>query len=436
MSFPETPLFQREQKAPSFKPPDSDLHEPIDDFPFDHPVKEERFRRAWHILKTTVDIRAKPNWWLFVFIVVIYVFVLIQPGNLDFMNIGMLLGVMLLHETGHFVTMKWFGYTDVRLFFIPFFGAAVVGKKHAAPAWQQAIVILMGPLPGLVLGMGWYLAVRDEVTAWELHTIALLLGLNALNLLPFEPFDGGRLLNLILFSRNAWTESLVQILGAAGIGLAAYLAQNYFLWILVVFTLLAVPFRFRKGLMIARLRRDGLQMPQTIAELEPLHGRMLFAAAYDVMGTKQVSDGMMANIMRELHDRVLVPAPGIVATCLFLLLYMGGLVMAVGTVVVMGYDIAELNQQLVEQQGKAQIQKAIDALAVARERTAANKLQGEAREKALQKVAEKERALQRPQGVDPKVMHKLNVFRSALLPQLAKDVPFDEEDMRGQNRDP
>jgi hypothetical protein len=40
-----------------------------------------------------------------------------------------LVGVLLFHELGHYAGMRLFGYRDVRMFFIPFFGAAVSGKR-------------------------------------------------------------------------------------------------------------------------------------------------------------------------------------------------------------------------------------------------------------------------------------------------------------------
>src|SRR5258706_5980780 len=41
-----------------------------------------------------------------------------------------LVGVLLFHELGHYLGMRAFGYGDVRMFFIPFFGAAVSGKSR------------------------------------------------------------------------------------------------------------------------------------------------------------------------------------------------------------------------------------------------------------------------------------------------------------------
>src|SRR5262249_38343070 len=98
--------------------------------------------------------------------------------------------------------------SDLRIFFIPFFGGAASGKKEGAPQWQQAIVLLLGPLPGIIVGcaMLWAnLAFRNH----RLQTVgAWLVAVNAFHLLPFVPLDGGRLLNLILFSRNRALETV------------------------------------------------------------------------------------------------------------------------------------------------------------------------------------------------------------------------------------
>ena len=63
-----------------------------------------------------------------------------------------LLAVIGFHEAGHYVGMVLFGYHDLKMFFIPGLGGAVQGEKKGVPAWQEAIMLLLGPVPGLVLG--------------------------------------------------------------------------------------------------------------------------------------------------------------------------------------------------------------------------------------------------------------------------------------------
>ena len=98
--------------------------------------------------------------------------------------------VLLVHEAGHFVAMRRFGYRNVRLFFIPFFGAATAGVGTTAVGWQRVMVSLAGPVPGIVLGFG--LVLLGKQVGSHLCDMAgfFFVFLNALNLLPLLPLDG------------------------------------------------------------------------------------------------------------------------------------------------------------------------------------------------------------------------------------------------------
>jgi hypothetical protein len=276
-------------------------------------------------------------------------------------------------------------------------------------------------LPGLLLGLAWYLRVRDEVTHWELHLIAVLIGLNLLHLLPFGMFDGGRMLRLVLFSRNAWIESFIQLATALAFAALAYFLGSHFLWAFAAVTALGVPFRFRKGQMIARLRRDGLEMPDTISELTTLQGRMLFAAAYDVLKNRVVPDPIMAATMRELHDRVLVPPPGLLGTVAILLLFFATFCLGVVTPALIGYDIDNLCREL-DNFGANHLRQAWEA---ARQRRLANQLQGQAKDEALHRVAQMEQAI-RDKHVT--LRRKLDTFHSLFPIGNAPNDPFGQPD--------
>ena len=69
-------------------------------------------------------------------------------GNLfDWGFAAILVGVLLIHEAGHAIAMRAFGYREISMFFIPFFGAAVTGTEkempsveagHCAACWTNA----------------------------------------------------------------------------------------------------------------------------------------------------------------------------------------------------------------------------------------------------------------------------------------------------------
>lgn len=130
-------------------------------------------------------------------------------------DLAMLVGVLLFHEFGHFLSMRAFGYRDVRMYLVPFFGGMTTGRSGGVAGWQRAAVALAGPLPGLLLALpGAFLA---GLTGWKWP--AALAGwlflINAFNLLPFYGLDGGRLIHEALLCRNRWLE-LAFRLGSGG----------------------------------------------------------------------------------------------------------------------------------------------------------------------------------------------------------------------------
>lgn len=48
----------------------------------------------------------------------------------DIVYVAALLLVLLIHELGHYVMMKIFGYKGVRIYVIPLLGGLTTGEKH------------------------------------------------------------------------------------------------------------------------------------------------------------------------------------------------------------------------------------------------------------------------------------------------------------------
>jgi len=146
-------------------------------------------------------------------------------GGGSWIGIAILVAVVVIHEAGHLSAMWLFGYEKLQMLFIPLAGAVAIGRKQDISEKQSAIVILAGPLPGLLIGYaiiffcGEFLAEREMIFfeggavqqgGYFIDNAALELAarwfiyLNALNLLPFFPLDGGQLFR-ILFFRSGFT---------------------------------------------------------------------------------------------------------------------------------------------------------------------------------------------------------------------------------------
>lgn len=155
---------------------------------------------------------------------------------------SVLLGTLAFHEGGHLVAMLAFGYRETRVFFVPFLGAAVTGQGAHATAMQRGVVLLLGPAPGLLAG-----ALLADGDGRSRLVGLFLVVLNAINLLPVIPLDGGQLWNLVLFSRRpAWEAGFRVVAGvvlvAAGLRFGEPVAPLF-----GVLTLVGVPVAWRRA---------------------------------------------------------------------------------------------------------------------------------------------------------------------------------------------
>jgi Zn-dependent protease len=96
-----------------------------------------------------------------------------------------------VHELGHYLTFRNFGIQADLPFFIPGLGAFVRARGPAPSLTVEAVATLAGPVYGLLAsGVCYALAVNLNSPFWfaAAYTGCFL---NALNLLPVPPFDGG-----------------------------------------------------------------------------------------------------------------------------------------------------------------------------------------------------------------------------------------------------
>lgn len=139
--------------------------------------------------------------------------------SISWLNLLGLVGVLFIHELGHYIGMKIAGYRNVQMFFIPLFGAAVSGNNPDVTTFDQTFMVLLGPLPGLIIGI--CLEIASLITNQPaFHSAArLFVLLNGLNLLPLYPLDGGRIFDLVITNRFPKFKVLFQL---AVMGLLSY----------------------------------------------------------------------------------------------------------------------------------------------------------------------------------------------------------------------
>ncbi len=162
-----------------------------------------------------------------------------------------------LHELGHVLAMRFFGYKNVRMLFIPFFGGLATGQPRELDAGKNALVALAGPLFGLLTaGAAAALAYALGSSPWLVKFAWVSVILNAFNLIPFIPLDGGQVANETLFSRYPALELTFRLIAICGLGALAWIEEMWMLSVVVVLMVIGTPTSFRRSRLVRDARRD------------------------------------------------------------------------------------------------------------------------------------------------------------------------------------
>ncbi len=101
-------------------------------------------------------------------------------------------GLLFIHEMGHYIQLRREGVKPSGMVFIPFLGAAVGTRSLGGSAIAEARVGLAGPILGSIaclIPTGLWIATGEEF--WQALAFTGFF-LNLFNLIPVVPFDGGR----------------------------------------------------------------------------------------------------------------------------------------------------------------------------------------------------------------------------------------------------
>ena len=110
-------------------------------------------------------------------------------------NILIFTSIIFIHELGHFLVAKAFGWNVDKIYFYPYGGFTKFNDDLNKPKIQELIIMISGPLFQIL----YFCFIINHLTISEIemfknyHYSILLF-----NLLPIYPLDGGKFLNIIL----------------------------------------------------------------------------------------------------------------------------------------------------------------------------------------------------------------------------------------------
>lgn len=186
-----------------------------------------------------------------------------------------------IHELGHYLAMRAFGYRNVQMLALPLVGGVTIGHEARPDAAQRAWMSLMGPLPGILIGWGLVLyllfaAAGEGSLGGGLLTLAagggadsdlwlaafVFLFLNYLNVLPVPPLDGAHVVQALLPTGSARLTAIF-IVAAALIGAVVALWAGFtLLALLALLQLTTAAPRWQLAKVLLRLRDDPAMAPK------------------------------------------------------------------------------------------------------------------------------------------------------------------------------
>jgi Zn-dependent protease len=131
--------------------------------------------------------------------------------------------VIVLHEAGHAAAMLLAGVGVRGIYLVPFFGGAAVPKTTYRTEGRLGFVALMGSAPSLIPTLALLAMYRAAGGAQLREAVEMFAVINAANLLPIYPLDGGLILNALIGSVSRKSALIVTWIGLlTGLGLALY----------------------------------------------------------------------------------------------------------------------------------------------------------------------------------------------------------------------
>lgn len=201
--------------------------------------------------------KVKSNWGLTLFSIIIFIasFLIFFTNQINF--VFFLIFVLFFHEIGHFLFMKKFKYENVRMLFIPLMGAFVQGSKERYSQRESLLVVLAGPIPGVVVGCITIVIASQYQLQWALTLSFIFLFLNTINLLPLDPLDGGQLFKLLVHRQRDFFMMLFA-LGSSLLMIVVGLLLND--WLVIIFG-------FFMGIRVRGMQQN-YQLRKELEELE------------------------------------------------------------------------------------------------------------------------------------------------------------------------
>ena len=297
--------------------------------------EDKKFAAVYQEIENAANKKSSVLGGVVILIVTVLAFMALGTKELNAKVLMLTVGVLFFHEAGHFLAMKLFGYRNVRMFFIPFFGAAVTGKNYNVAGWKKCLVSFAGPLPGIALGF--VLGILSIMFGWpELGKAALfMMILNAFNLLPIMPLDGGQIMHATIFSRHPIMDVVFRLAATAALFYGAFYFQTKALGFVGFAMLASLPSTFGVAKAVRNLRKRGFNANSPDACTVPIKAAKVIHNEIRTALPSVSSSKTLAQLTLSAFESLNAKPPGILASLALLGLHAASLVGVLIAVAVM-----------------------------------------------------------------------------------------------------
>ena len=257
--------------------------------------------------------------------------------------------VFALHEAGHIAAMIMFGYRNYQILFLPVFIDTTRKEKVPPAIWKQVTVYLMGPLPGICIGI-FLLGLSEEYAiGWFYEAAIVFLTINYINLLPIPPLDGGHIIRFTIMER--FPSGKLILVGMGGLAFAAggwHLGEPVF-WVVALILFSALPWSALEAGVLSELF-------QPTSDFEKLDRKKRLTCLFETLRQPRFSKLQYLqkfNLTKGLSDTLLMPDQlGRLGALGFNTVYLGALLLTppVAIITVIGMD--NTADMMAEIQGK------------------------------------------------------------------------------------
>ncbi|ODS38845.1 MAG: hypothetical protein A7315_11725, partial [Candidatus Altiarchaeales archaeon WOR_SM1_79] len=134
--------------------------------------------------------------------------------------------MIFVHETGHWLALRYYGVNVSSPIFVPFLGAAVFMKGMPKRVYHEAITASAGPAFGFLITIAFFVIGIAQQSGLFLALAYFSGFINLFNLIPFGFLDGGRIAKVL--SKKMW------ILGALMLVALFIVRPNPFFLIILI----------------------------------------------------------------------------------------------------------------------------------------------------------------------------------------------------------